>query len=145
MTGIYEQRNNEIRKGRGHIPKASCRARRGAAAAAWNPSRSTQSIGLEVVIKAAVIAEVALGEAIQRVLTSAERDQITEKIDQGLGPKVRVARRFGLLSREQCDYLREVSAMRNVCVHDRQGLRFTFRSYLREPRISHPSRSGLAG
>ena len=87
----------------------------------------------ELIIKAAVIAEVALGEAIQRVLTPEERDRIDERIDQGLGPKIRVARRFGLLTWDQCNYLREVSAMRNICVHDRQGLKFTFKSYLREP------------
>jgi hypothetical protein len=87
----------------------------------------------ELVIKAAVIAEVALGEAIQRLLTPAERERVIEKIDQGLGPKIRVARQFGLLTRDQCNYLREVAAMRNVCVHDREGLRFTFKSYLRDP------------
>jgi hypothetical protein len=87
----------------------------------------------ELVIKATVIAEVALGEAIQRVLTTAERERITERIDQGIGPKIRVAKQFGLLNREQCNYLREVSRMRNVCVHDRQGLKFSFEAYLKHP------------
>jgi len=86
----------------------------------------------ELVIKASVVAEVALGEAIQRALTSADREQITEKINQGLGPKIKVAKRFALLSREQCDYLWELSTMRNACVHDRKGLSFTFSSYLRD-------------
>ena len=73
----------------------------------------------ELVIKAAVIAEVALGEAIQRVLTPAERERITEKIDQGLRPEIRVARQFDLLSHDECNYLREVSAMRNVAFLNR--------------------------
>ena len=62
-----------------------------------------------------------------------ERARIEERLDQGLGPKIRVASRFGLLSREQCNYLREIASMRNVCVHDLQGLKFTFRAHLREP------------
>ena len=99
----------------------------------------------ELVIKAAVIAEVALGEAIQRVLTPAERERITEKIDQGLGPKIRVARQFDLLSHDECNYLREVSAMRNVTVHDRPRPEIHLQVVLFESlSILRPLRNALA-
>lgn len=90
----------------------------------------------ELVIKAAVIVEVALGDAIQRVLTAEEIASTGQKIWQGLGPKIRVAYSNGILTNGQRDQLTEISRMRNICAHDRSGLSFTFKRYLDVPKQS---------
>ena len=87
----------------------------------------------ELVIKAAVIAEVALGEAIKRSLRSEDLDRVTERIEHGLGPKIKVAERYGFLDKVRLDHLKEIARMRNICVHDRSGLDFTFQTYLNDP------------
>jgi hypothetical protein len=79
------------------------------------------------VVKCAVIAEAALGDALARFLTSQERGSLGDLV--GLGKKIKAAKRHGLLDREQRDGLYELMTVRNICAHDRKGLSFTFDSY----------------
>ena len=87
----------------------------------------------QLVIKASVIAEVVLGEAILSSVPSRERSQYTLETNKGLGAKMHCARRLGLIDEAQFQFLRELARIRNVCVHDKAGLSFTFRSYLVSP------------
>jgi hypothetical protein len=83
----------------------------------------------ELVIKSAIVAEVALGEAIRRSVRH-DPTWLNTRPSQGLGAKIRIAGDRDLLDGQHLNHLREISRMRNLCAHDRAGLDFTFEAYL---------------
>lgn len=82
-----------------------------------------------VAIKCAVVAEAALGEALERALTRDERESLGTSRQSGLGPKIRLAKSHGLLNREQRDGLYSLMKVRNFCAHNTAGLAFRFDKY----------------
>lgn len=86
-----------------------------------------------MVVKGAAILEAALADTIRRLLGHEQLGAIGQAWEDGLGGKLKVAKRYGLLNRLQVDAAYELKALRNLCAHDRAALWFTFDQHLEQP------------